>query len=57
MTVFVLFEVDQHKAKSSRIFLGVFRSFDEAIQAYKDNDGDEKEAYVVETILGDFNES
>jgi hypothetical protein len=32
--VFVLFETDSHKTKSSRVFLGVFSSFGEAWDAF-----------------------
>lgn len=36
-TVYVLFETDLHKSKRSRIFLGVFSSFNLANQYAKDN--------------------
>jgi hypothetical protein len=58
MNVFVLFETDLHKTKSSRIFLGVFDSEIKAIESAKENDcyRNDCEVLIIETELNKFNE-
>jgi hypothetical protein len=58
MTVYVLFETDIHLTRSSRIFLGVFESEIQAIEAAKANDCYRNDCAVdiVETELNQFNE-
>lgn len=58
MNVFVLFETDLHKTKSSRVFLGVFDSEVKAIESAKENNcyRNDCEVLIVETELNKFNE-
>lgn len=58
MNVFVLFETDLHKTKSSRIFLGVFDSEIKAIESAKENDcyRNDCEVLIIETELNKFSE-
>lgn len=56
--VFVLFETDLHKSKSSRIFLGVFETQIKAIESAKENNcyRNDCEVLIIETTLNEFNE-
>lgn len=56
--LFVLFETDVYKSKSSRIFLGVFSSFELANQYAKENNcyTDKTEVVILEVILDQFKE-
>lgn len=58
MKVFALFQTDVHRTRSSRVFFGVFDSFDAANQAAKDNDlyDYRSEIVIVEAELNQFNE-
>lgn len=55
-TVYVLFETDLHKSKFSRIFLGVFSSFNLANQYAKDNNcyTNNTEVVILEVELDKF---
>jgi hypothetical protein len=57
-TVYVLFETDLHKSKFSRIFLGVFSSFNLANQYVKDNNcyTNITEVVILEVELDKFQE-
>lgn len=57
--VFVLFETDIHKMKTSRVFLGVFETKNQAIDAAKENDcySSLSEVEIIETELSKFNEA
>lgn len=58
MQVFTLFETNQYKTKSTRVFLGVFKSHEDARQAYLHNDGDDENYMdIVEITLGKFEEA
>ena len=56
--VYVLFETDLHKSKSSRVFLGVFSSFNLANQYAKDNNcyTNNTEVVILEVELDKFEE-
>ncbi|SMP04198.1 hypothetical protein SAMN06264346_101288 [Chryseobacterium profundimaris] len=56
--LFVLFETDVYKSKSSRIFLGVFSSFELANQYAKENNcyTDKTEVVILEVKLNHFQE-
>ena len=56
--VYVLFETDLHKSKSSRVFLGVFSSFNLANQYAKDNNfyTNNTEVVILEIELDKFEE-
>lgn len=58
MKVYVLFQSDVWKSKSSRVFFGVFSSFDEASKAAKDNDlyTNESKVEIIEVELDEFDE-
>ena len=57
-TYFILFETDIYKTKSSRIFLGVFSSFELANQFAKDNNcyTNNTEVVILEVELDKFEE-
>ena len=57
-TVYILFETDLHKSKFSRIFLGVFSSFNLANQYAKDNNcyTNNTEVVILEVELDKFQE-
>lgn len=57
-TVYVLFETDLHKSKFSRIFLGVFSSFNLANRYAKDNNcyTNITEVVILEVELDKFQE-
>lgn len=57
-TVYVLFETDVHKSKSSRVFLGVFSTFELANQYAKENNcyTDKAEVVILEVELNKFEE-
>ena len=56
--VYVLFETDLHKSKSSRVFLGVFSNFNSANQYAKDNNcyTNNTEVVILEVKLDKFQE-
>ena len=56
--LYVLFETDVYKSKSSRIFLGVFSSFELANQYAKENNcyTDKTEVLILEVTLNEFQE-
>ena len=56
--VYVLFETDLHKFKSSRVFLGVFSSYNLANQYAKDNNcyTNNTEVVILEVELDKFEE-
>jgi hypothetical protein len=56
--VYVLFETDLHKSKSSRVFLGVFSSYNIANQYAKDNNcyTNNTEVVILEVELDKFQE-
>ena len=56
--IYVLFETDVWKTKSSRIFLGVFSSFELANQFAKENNcyTNETEVVILEVELDKFEE-
>lgn len=58
MKVFILFETDLHKSRSSRVFVGCFTSEIEAIDAAKENDcyRNNCQVEIIETELNKFNE-
>lgn len=58
MKVYVLFQTDIWKTKSSRVFFGVFPYKNAAIDAAKENGlyTNESEVEVVECELGSFEE-
>lgn len=58
MNVYVLFQTDVWKTHTSRVFFGVFSSFDAANQAAKDNDlySDDSEVDIIEVELDEFEE-
>lgn len=58
MQVFVLFQTDTHRTKQSRVFFGVFTSFEAANQAAKDNDlyTSDAEVVIAEAELDKYNE-
>lgn len=55
---FVLFQTDQWKTKRSRVFFGVFSSFDAANQAAKTNDlySCDSEVVIIECETDKFQE-
>lgn len=57
-TCYVLFETDVYKTKSSRIFLGVFSSFELANQFAKDNNcyTNKTEVVILEVEIDKFQE-
>ena len=57
-TIFVMFETDLHKTKSSRVFLGAFESLDLALQNAQDNNCIRSDCKVdiIETELNNFKE-
>lgn len=57
-TVYVLFETDVHKSKFSRVFLGVFSTFELANQYAKENNcyTDKTEVVILEVELDKFEE-
>lgn len=57
-TLFVLFETDVYKNKSSRIFLGIFSSFELANKYAKENNcyTDKTEVVILEVKLDTFQE-
>ncbi len=57
-TVYVLFETDLHKSKFSRLFLGVFSSFELANMYAKENNcyTDKTEVVILEVELDKFQE-
>lgn len=57
-TVFILFETDVHKSKFSRVFLGVFSSFELANIYAKENNcyTDKTEVVILEVELDKFQE-
>jgi hypothetical protein len=57
-TVYVLFETDVHKSKFSRVFLGVFSSFELANQFAKENNCyiNKSEVVILEVQLDKFEE-
>ena len=56
--VYVLFETDLHKSKFSRVFLGVFSSYNLANQYAKDNNcyTNNIEVVILEVELDKFEE-
>ncbi|MCX6222462.1 MAG: hypothetical protein NTZ69_15935 [Bacteroidia bacterium] len=56
--VFVLFETDIHKMKTSRVFLGVYETKNQAIDAAKENDcySSLSEVEIIEAELNKFDE-
>jgi hypothetical protein len=56
--VYVLFETDLHKSKSSRVFLGVFSSYNLANQYAKNNNcyTNNTEVVILEVELDKFQE-
>lgn len=56
--LYVLFETDVYKSKLSRIFLGVFSSFELANQYAKENNcyTDKTEVLIFEVTLNEFQE-
>ncbi|AZA52762.1 hypothetical protein [Chryseobacterium sp. G0201] len=56
--LFILFETDVYKSKSSRIFLGVFSSFELANRYAKENNcyTDKTEVVILEAKLNEFQE-
>lgn len=56
--VYVLFETDIYKSKSSRVFLGVFSSFNLANQYAKENNcyTNNTEVVILEVELDKFEE-
>ena len=57
-TYFILFETDLHKSKSCRVIMGVFSSFEIAIQYAKKNNcySNQSEVVILETGLDKFKE-
>lgn len=57
-TVYVLFETDVHKSKFSRVFLGVFSTFELANQFAKENNcyTHQTEVVILEVELDKFEE-
>ena len=57
-TVFILFETDNWKSRSSRVLLGVFETKEKAIDAAKENDcyRHDCEVDIVECELNKFEE-
>jgi hypothetical protein len=57
-TLYVLFETDVYKSKCSRVFLGVFSSFNLANQYAKDNNcyTNNTEIVILEVELDKFEE-
>lgn len=57
-TIYLLFQTDVWKTKSSRVFFGAFDSERKAIDAAKENDlfNDDAEVLVLETTLNEFYE-
>ena len=58
MKAYILFQTDKWKSADSKVFFGVFTSFENANQAAKDNDlySFESEVVIEETILDQFGE-
>jgi hypothetical protein len=58
MQVFILFQTDIYKTKSSRVCFGVFGTETEAIDAARDNDlfSHISEVVIIETTLNLFEE-
>jgi len=58
MPVFILFQTDIYKTKSTRVFFGVFGTEIKAIDAARDNDlySHESEVVIIETTLNQFGE-
>ncbi len=56
--LFILFETDVYKSKSSRIFLGIFSSFELANRYAKENNcyTDKTEVVILEAKLNEFQE-
>lgn len=56
--VYVLFEIDLHKSKFRRVFLGAFSSFELANQFAKENNcyTDKSEVVILEVELDKFEE-
>ena len=57
-SIFVLFETDVYKSKFSRVFLGVFSTFELANQFAKENNcyTDKSEVVILEVELDKFEE-
>lgn len=57
-SIFVLFETDVYKSKFSRVFLGVFSTFELANQFAKENNcyTDKTEVVILEVELDKFEE-
>ena len=57
-SIFVLFETDLHKSKFSRVFMGVFSTFELANQYAKENNcyTDKTEVVILEVELDKFEE-
>lgn len=58
MELYILFQTDVHKSAASKVFFGVFTSFELANKAAKDNDlySHESEVVIESTTLNVFGE-
>jgi len=58
LLVYVLFQTDVYQSESSRVFFGVFSSWDNAVDAAKEEDlyTNDSEVVIIETTLDEFSE-
>jgi len=59
LLVYVLFQTDLHQSKSSRVFFGVYSSWNNAVDAAKEEGlyTNDAEVVVIETTLDEFSEA
>lgn len=58
MNIYILFQTDKHKYYYSRVFFGVYSSYNKALEYAKANDliNDNSEIEIIESILDKFEE-